>query len=201
MHRLIAVILLGLGLAACQSHNPYEPEAAPIPPAPASLPPASATYPAAPVDFSSYRYWQWRTPPAATGIIGSETLQEIVSGALDQHGLRPAPAGTEQALAISAALRSETRVRQVYDDYGGFSGYYGSGYYGHPGVGLWGSPPLRVRQYQEEVAVVHLEFHDAASGRLLWSNRAEARGGDSQRERQEALREAVRQALEGFPPR
>lgn len=201
MHRLLLVVPLGLALTACQGTNPYQDESAPIPPAPTNVPAAAANYPAAPVDFSSYRYWQWHQAPAASGALSSDTLQQIVAGELDQHGLRPAPAQAERALAVSAELRTETRQRQVYDDYGmRTGGYYGSGY-GHPSVGLWGSPSGYVRTYEEEIAVVRLNFFDAGSGQLLWSNSAEARSGDRSRERQDALREAVRQALDGFPPR
>lgn len=200
MHRLLVIASLGLFLAACQGTNPYQDESAPIPAAPVHVPAATPSYPAAPLDFSSYRYWQWRSPPAASGTLSSDTLQQIVAGELDQHGLRPAAAqASGKALTVSAELGSETRQRQVYDDYGmRTGGYYG---YGRPGVGLWGSPSGYVRTYLEEVAVVRLEFYDADSGQLLWSNRAEARSGDGSRERQDALRDAVREALAGFPPR
>ncbi|KIZ33931.1 lipoprotein, partial [Stutzerimonas stutzeri] len=81
--------VLCLGLAACQSQNPYTDESAPIPPAPPIEQIQSPVYPAAPRDFSSYQNWSWQAPPAGTASITGEELQEMVAGALDQLGLRP----------------------------------------------------------------------------------------------------------------
>ncbi len=197
--------LLGLGLAACQSDNPYTSESAPIPPAPPVEQIQSPTYPAAPRDFSSYQSWSWRNPPAATATLAAEELQEMVSGALDQRGLRPAPPGAKGDVQISASAQMETRVRQVYDDYGtrvgvgaGRYGGYGPGY--NSGYGIGGSVPV-VRHYEEEVVTVRIEMIDSASGQTVWSNRAEALSGDSQAERKDAARDAVNRALADYPPR
>lgn len=196
--------LMAGALAGCQGANPYTDQSAPLPPAPANPPAVSTAYPAAPLDYSSYRHWTWRTPPAGTGPISADTVQEIVASELDQRGLRPAPEGRDAGLAVSAQLATETRVRQVYDDYGGYGDYgYGYGGYGrgHSSIGLWGSPRPRLRQYEEQVAVVRLNFYDAATGQQVWSNGAEVRAGDSQAEQREALREAVEKALSSYPPR
>ncbi len=194
--------LLGLSLAACQTSNPYTPESAPIPPAPPVERIQSPTYPATPRDFSSYQSWSWRKPPAATASLGSEELQEMVSAALDQRGLRPAPVGAKGDVQISASARLETRVRQVYDDYGprigaGRYGGYGPGY--GTGMMIGGSAPM-VRNYEEQVIRVRIEMIDSASGQTVWSNRAESRSGSSQAERKEAAREAVNRALADYPP-
>ncbi|MGE6993138.1 DUF4136 domain-containing protein [Pseudomonas sp. NPDC047961] len=197
--------LLGLSLAACQSSNPYTNESAPIPPAPPIERIQSPTYPAAPQDFSSYQNWSWRNPPAGTASLGTEELQEMISGALDQRGLRPAPTGAKGDVQISASAQMETRVRQVYDDYGprvgvgaGRYGGYGPGY--NTGYGIGGSTPV-VRNYQEEVMTVRIEMIDSASGQTVWSNRAEARSGGDQAERKDAARAAVNRALADYPPR
>ncbi|AGA87849.1 DUF4136 domain-containing protein [Stutzerimonas stutzeri] len=195
--------LLCLGLMACQSKNPYTEESAPIPPAPPIEKIQSPIYPAAPRDFSSYQSWGWRTPPAGTTSISGEELQEMVAGALDHRGLRPASGGTGNGSAdvlVSAGASKETRVRQTYDHYGPqvgvgrYGGGYGSGY----GVGT--SVPI-VRNYEEEVVSVRIEMFDAASGQAVWSNRAEARISGSRAKQQDALRQAVERALEDYPPR
>lgn len=197
--------LLCLGLAACQSSNPYTSESAPIPPAPPIEQIQSPTYPAAPQDFSSYRSWSWRNPPAGTASLGAEELQEMISGTLDQRGLRPAPTGAKGDVQINASARMETRVRQVYDDYSprvgvgaGRYGGYGPGF--NSGYGFGGSAPV-VRNYEEEVVTVRIEMIDSASGQTVWSNRAEARSGGNQAERKDAAREAVNRALADYPPR
>lgn len=197
--------LLGLSLAACQGSNPYTNDSAPIPPAPPIERIQSPTYPAAPQDFSSYQNWSWRKAPAGTASLGAEELQEMISGALDQRGLRPAPTGAKGDVQISASAQMETRVRQVYDDYGprvavgaGRYGGYGPGY--NTGYGFGGSTPV-VRNYEEEVVTVRIEMIDSASGQTVWSNRAEARSGGDQAERKDAAREAVNRALADYPPR
>lgn len=198
---------LFLSLAACQSSNPYTGESEPIPPAPPIEQIQSPTYPAAPRDFSSYQSWSWRNPPAGTATLAGEELQEMVSGALDQRGLRPAPQGDKGDVQISASAQMETRVRQVYDDYNsrvgvgvgtGRYGGYGPGY--NSGYGIGTSAPI-VRNYEEEVVTVRIEMIDSASGQSVWSNRAEARSGGNQAERKDAARDAVNRALADYPPR
>lgn len=194
----LTLCLLTLGLSACQHDNPYTSTAAPVPAAPpagAATPDRSA-YPAAPVEFSSYRTWSWRNPPAGTGSLTPEELQEIVASALDQHGLRPAAPGGAADLQIAAQVRSETRLRQVYDDYGS---YYGRGHYGSD-YGMWGHAPL-VRTYEETVLVVHLELFDPRRAAVVWSNQAQARQGGDRSQLRDALREAVDRALADYPPR
>ncbi|MFL9814565.1 DUF4136 domain-containing protein [Stutzerimonas sp. VN223-3] len=194
-----ALPLLCLSLVACQSNNPYTSESAPIPPAPPVEQIQSPVYPAAPRDFSSYQSWSWRNPPPGTASLAGEELQEMVAGALDQRGLRPAPENTKGDVQISARANMETRVRQTYDDYGphigaGHYGGYGSGY----GIGT--SAPI-MRTYEEEVVSVYVEMYDSSSGQAIWSNRAEARSGSNQAERKDAARQAVNNALADYPPR
>lgn len=198
---------LVLSLAACQSGNPYTGESEPIPPAPPIEQIQSPTYPAAPRDFSAYQSWSWRNPPAGTSTLAGEELQEMVAGALDQRGLRPAPQGSNGDVQISASAQMETRVRQVYDDYNprvgvgvgsGRYGGYGPGY--NSGYGIGTSAPI-VRNYEEEVVTVRIEMIDSASGQSVWSNRAEARSGGKQAERKDAARDAVNRALADYPPR
>ncbi|GAB6388132.1 DUF4136 domain-containing protein [Stutzerimonas marianensis] len=195
--------LLCLTLAACQSQNPYTDESAPIPPAPPVEQIQAPTYPAAPRDFSSYQNWSWRSPPAGTASISGEELQEMVAGALDQRGLRPAPQGDRGDVQVSASAQMETRVRQVYDDYGTRVGAGRYGSYGHgygTGIGIGASAPI-VRNYEEEVVSVRIQLFDAASGQPVWSNRAESRSGGNQAERKDATRDAVNRVLADYPPR
>lgn len=196
----IALPLLCLSLAACQGSNPYTGDAAPIPPAPPVEQIQSPTYPAAPRDFSAYQSWSWRNPPAGTASISGEALQEMVSGALDQRGLRPAAQGAKGDVQINTSARMETRLRQTYDDYGpGIgAGRYGGGY--GTGYGIGTRVPI-VRSYEEEVVTVRIEMFDAASGQAVWSTRAEARSSDSRSSQEEAVRQAVERALEAYPPR
>jgi hypothetical protein len=184
-----AIPLLCLSLAACQSSNPYTSESAPIPPAPPVEQIQSPIYPATPRDFASYQSWSWRTPPAGAASLAGEELQEMVAGALDQRGLRPAPNGAKGDIQVSASASLQTRVRQVYDDYGPRVGVgrYGGGYGYGSGYGVGTSVPI-VRNYEEEVMAVRIELFDNASGLSVWSNRAESR-------------EAINRALADYPPR
>ena len=181
--------------------EPHTDESAPIPPAPPVEQIQAPTYRRAP-DFSSYQHWSWRSPPAGTASISGEELQEMVAGALDQRGLRPAFRAMLRAMYGSAPAPAKTRVRQTYDNYGygphvgvsRYGGGYGTGY----GVGT--SVPI-VRNYEEEVVSVRIEMFDAASGQSVWSNRAEARLSGSRAKQQDAMRQAVERALADYPPR
>ncbi|OYW96074.1 MAG: hypothetical protein B7Z23_01610 [Pseudomonadales bacterium 32-61-5] len=177
MLKRTALSLLCLSLAACQSSNPYTSESAPIPPAPPVEQIQSPIYPATPRDFSSYQSWSWRTPPAA-------------------------PSGSLGDVQISTSASLQTRVRQVYDDYGSRVGVgrYGGGYGYGSGYGVGGSVPV-VRNYEEEVMSVRIEMFDTASGQSVWSNQAESRSAAKQAERKNAAREAINRALADYPPR
>jgi hypothetical protein len=196
MKQLGALLLL-LGLAACQSQNPYVAESTPLPPAPAQAAQQLdlSAYPAAPHDYGQYRTWSWLRLPAGTAWASSEQVQEAVSNALDQRSLRPHRTGAASDLQVSAELRLEQRTRQVTDNYGT---YYGHGPYGNQ-YGMWGSVPL-VRSYNEEVIVVRIDLFDSRSGQPVWSASAEALSQGSQSERAKTLRNAVQQALSAYPP-
>ena len=196
MKQLGALLLLS-SLTACQSQNPYVADSKPLPPAPAQ---ASqhldlSAYPAKPRDFGRYRAWSWQRLPAGTAWASSEQVQEALSNALDQRGLRPHRAGKTSDLKVSAELRLEQRLRQVTEHYGS---QYGHSRYGN-GYGMWGSAPL-VRSYTEEVMVVRIELYDGQDGQPVWSASAEALSSGSQSERAAALRNAVQQALAAYPP-
>jgi len=186
-------------LVACQSSNPYTAESLPLPPAP---PQAAqhldlSAYPAPARDYARYRNWAWlddRQPPGSAWA-SSALVQEALSNALDQRGLRPARAGVAADLAVHTELRLERRIRQVREDYGG---YYGHGRYWND-YGLWGSAPL-VRTYEEEVVVVRIDLFDGRDGQPVWSGSAEMPSGGSQGERADALRAALNRALENYPP-
>lgn len=192
----LLLLLSCLALAACQASNPYTPQSAPIPPAPPIERIQSPTYPAAPQDFSSYQTWSWKNPPAGSASLSGEALQEMVAGALDQHGLRPAPSGARGGLQVSASAATEIRVTHSYDDYGTRlgAGRYGGGY------GMAGSVPV-MRSHEQEVVVVRIELYDTGSGQLVWRNHGEARSGASLSEREKAAREAMDRALADYPPR
>lgn len=195
-----ALLLSCLALAACQGGNPYTPQSAPIPPAPPIERIQSPTYPAAPQDFSSYRSWSWRQPPAGTASLDGAVLQELVADALDQQGLRPAPEGAKGDLQVHARAGTEIRLQHRYDDYGPRlgAGRYGGGLGG--AYGISGSVPV-VRSHEQEVLVVQIEFYDSGAGRLVWSNRGEAPSDASLAGRDKAAREAVSRALADYPPR
>lgn len=205
----LTLALLALALAGCQASNPYVASSRPLPPAPpqaASTFDASA-YPAPPRDYGRYRNWAWRNNqlPAGSAYADPAALAEAVSAALDQHGLRPAREARSDLL-VSADLRIERRLRQVRDDYYPYDNYgyggvgysrYGGGY--RNGYGVYGSVPI-VRTYEVEVMVVRLDLFDAGSGQPVWSTSAETASKGSQGERADALREAVLNALSGYPP-
>ncbi|MFV3318173.1 DUF4136 domain-containing protein [Pseudomonas sp. NY15374] len=207
-YRLLCLALLSFALAACQSSNPYVASSRPLPPAP---PQAATTfdasaYPAAPRDYGRYRSWSWRNGQLPSGSANADPAQlaDAISGALDQHGLRPAR-GASGDLLVSANLRLERRLRQVrdydYDPYYGPAPYGGIGYGGYRnGYGAYGSVPI-LRTYEVEVMVVRIDLFDARNGQPVWSASAES-GSEkgSPRDRENALRESVRKALSGYPP-
>ena len=194
MNRLLVPIVC-LTLAACQSPNPYQASSRPLPPAPleAAGQLDLSAYPAPPRDYAGYRDWAWQhdRAPAGSAWAGAEQLQEIVADALDQRGLRPVRDGSAD-LRVAATVRQERRLRQVYDDLGG---YYGHGRYHHD-YGLWGSVPL-VRTYEEQVLVVEIELFDGESGEPVWRGHGESLAGN---DHGEALRQAVQRALADYPP-
>ncbi|EJM14558.1 hypothetical protein PMI22_04539 [Pseudomonas sp. GM21] len=200
------LLVICLGLAACEGSNPYVASSNPIPPAP----PGAATtfdrsaYPAPPRDFGLYRSWTWldgHLPPGTTWA-DSAQVAELVSNALDQRGLRPQHDDRPADLFVSANLYLETRMRQVQDDYGyygaGYGGYGGYNHYGS-GYGLYGSVPI-LHTYQEQVVVVQVDMYDAGTGQSVWSGSAETINRGSQSEQADALREAVEKAMSAYPP-
>ncbi|VVP91816.1 DUF4136 domain-containing protein [Pseudomonas fluorescens] len=200
------LLVICLGLAACQGSNPYVATSNPLPPAP---PQAANTfdrsaYPAPPRDYGRYRSWAWldgRLPPG-TAWADSAQVAEAVSNALDQRGLRPLHDNRPADLFVSADLRLETRLRQVRDDYGYGGGYYG-GYGGYnrygSGYGMYNTVPI-VRTYQEQVVVVRVDLFDAQSGQPVWSASAETSQRGSQGAQTDAIREAVEKAMSAYPP-
>jgi len=203
------LLVICLGLAACQGSNPYVATSNPIPPAP---PQAANTfdrsaYPAPPRDYARYRSWAWldgQLPPG-TAWADSAQVAEAVSNALDQRGLRPLHDNRPADLFVSADLHLETRLRQVQDDYGYYGGGYGSygGYGGYnrygSGYGMYNTVPI-IRTYQEQVVVVRVEMFDAQSGQPVWSASAETSNRGSQGERADAIRKAVEKAMSAYPP-
>jgi hypothetical protein len=200
------LLVICLGLAACQGSNPYVATSNPLPPAP---PQAANTfdrsaYPAPPRDYGRYRSWAWldgRLPPG-TAWADSEQVAEAVSNALDQRGLRPLHDNRLADLLVSADLRLETRLRQVRDDYGyyggGYGGYGGYNRYGS-GYGVYNTVPI-VRTYQEQVVVVQVDLFDAQSGQPVWSSSAETSQRGSKGTQTDAIREAVEKAMSAYPP-
>lgn len=195
--KAVCTLPLLLLLAACQSPSPYVATGKPLPPAPAAA--ANhfdrSAYPAAPRDFSRYRDWAWRTPPAGSAWADGALLAETVAGGLDQRGLRPVRSDKRADLLVSSQLSVEKRQYQVRDDYGS---YYGHGPWGDH-YGMYGSVPL-VRTYEAEVVVVRIDLFDGASGQPVWSGSAEASAKGSQSERADALRRAVEDTLGAYPP-
>ncbi|WP_339486703.1 DUF4136 domain-containing protein [Pseudomonas sp. EL_65y_Pfl2_R95] len=192
-----------LSLAACQSDNPYSASSAPLPPAP--IQPAGhvdlSAYPAPTRDYGHYRSWSWANKqlPAGSAWASSEMISSALSNSLDRAGLRPVQTGKAADLLVSASVRLETRLRQSYDNGGVYYGA-GSGYYDrYDRYGAYGSVPI-VRTYQEEVAVVRVDFFDSRDGQPVWSGNAEALSGSDESGRSKALREAMNNALASYPP-
>ncbi|PCR96495.1 hypothetical protein CP336_09775 [Pseudomonas fluorescens] len=195
------LLLICLGLAACQGSNPYVAQSRPLPPAP---PQAATTfdrsaYPAPPRDYGRYRSWAWLNGrlPAGSAWADSAQVAEAVSNALDQRGLRPLHDNRPADLFVSANLSLETRLRQVQDDYG-YGGYGGYDRYGR-GYGMYNTVPI-VRTYQEQVVVVRVDLFDAGSGQPVWSASAETGTRGNQSDRADAIREAVEKAMSAYPP-
>ncbi|GAB1614959.1 DUF4136 domain-containing protein [Pseudomonas sp. NGC7] len=205
-YRLLCLALLPLALAACQGSNPYVASSRPLPPAPAQAATTfdASAYPAPARDYGHYRSWSWRDGQLPSGTANADPAQlaDAISGALDQHGLRPAR-GSAGDLLVSADMRLEKRLRQVrdYDPYYGPYPYGSVGYGGYRnGYGAYASTPI-VRTYEVEVMVVRIDLYDARSGQPVWSASAESNSDkDSPRDRESALRDSVHKALSGYPP-
>lgn len=196
------LLVMSLGLAACQSPNPYVASSNPLPPAP---PQAANTfdrsaYPAPQRDYGRYRSWAWRDGRLPNGSAWADSAQvaEAVSNALDQRGLRPLHDNRPADLWVSADLHLEKRLRQVQDDYGYGYGGYGYNRYG-PGYGMYNSVPV-VRTYEVDVLVVRVNLFDGGNGQPVWSASAETSSQGSLSERSDALREALERALAAYPP-
>jgi hypothetical protein len=202
MKRRSGLLVICLGLAACQGTNPYVASSKPLPPAP---PEAANTfdrsaYPAAPRDYGRYRSWAWLNGrmPAGSAWADSAQVAEAVSNALDQRGLRPLHDNRPADLFVSANLHLETRLRQVRDDYGYYGGYGGYNHH-RSGYGMYNTVPI-VRTYSEQVVVVRVDLFDAQSGQPVWSASAETANKGSQSARADAIREAVEKAMSAYPP-
>ena len=202
MKRRSGLLVICLGLAACQGTNPYVASSKPLPPAP---PEAANTfdrsaYPAAPRDYGRYRSWAWLNGrmPAGSAWADSAQVAEAVSNALDQRGLRPLHDNRPADLFVSANLHLETRLRQVRDDSGYYGGYGGYNHHGS-GYGMYNTVPI-VRTYSEQVVVVRVDLFDAQSGQPVWSASAETANKGSQSARADAIREAVEKAMSAYPP-
>ena len=202
MKRRSGLLVICLGLAACQGTNPYVASSKPLSPAP---PEAANTfdrsaYPAAPRDYGRYRSWAWLNGrmPAGSAWADSAQVAEAVSNALDQRGLRPLHDNRPADLFVSANLHLETRLRQVRDDYGYYGGYGGYNHHGS-GYGMYNTVPI-VRTYSEQVVVVRVDLFDAQSGQPVWSASAETANKGSQSARADAIREAVEKAMSAYPP-
>ncbi|MGF6111471.1 DUF4136 domain-containing protein [Pseudomonas sp. ADAK2] len=203
MNARSGLLLMCLGLAACQGSNPYVATSNPLPPAPAQAANTfdRSAYPAPPRDYGRYRSWAWLNGQLPPGSAWADSAQvaEAVSSALDQRGLRPLHDNRPADLFVSANLHLETRLRQVQDDYG----YYGGGYGGYNrygnGYGMYNSVPI-VRTYQEQVVVVRVDLFDAGTGQPVWSASAETGNQGNQSQRVDAIREAVEKAMSAYPP-
>ncbi|MDN4547523.1 DUF4136 domain-containing protein [Pseudomonas sp. C32] len=199
------LLVICLGLTACQGSNPYVATSNPLPPAPAQAAKTfdRSAYPAAPRDYGRYRSWAWLDGqlPAGTAWADSAQVAEAVSSALDQRGLRPLHDNRPADLFVSADLRMETRLRQAQDDYYGgayYGGYGGYNRYGN-GYGAYTAVPV-IRTYSEEVVVVQVDMYDAQSGQPVWSSSAETSNRGSESQRTDAIREAVEKAMSAYPP-
>lgn len=194
-YALLALLLPWLG--ACQSSNPYTAQSNPIPPAPAGLEQHvdMSAYPAPVRAYGLYRNWSWYQGrvPANAAVVGGASLADGVSARLDQVGLRPAQNG-QGDLLVRATLTQQTRTEQVYDQVGG---YYGGGYHHH--YGGMASTPI-VRNVQRRVAVVQIDLIDAKDQQVVWSGSGEANSPSDRSEGDEAIRQAIARALDGYPP-
>lgn len=202
MIRIPLIIVVCFALAACQSPNPYSAQSLPYPPAPQAATQADlSSYPAPPRDYAQYKSWAWINgqPPAGAVWATPELIQQAVSNALDQRGLRPAPTGKIADLGVMTNVRLERRLRQVADSYYGGGYYAGGGGYYNNGYGVGASMPI-VRTYEEDVVVVQIDLYDNKNQQRVWSASAETSSQGSQAEQAKALRNAVQGALITYPP-
>jgi hypothetical protein len=109
--------------------------------------------------------------------------------------LRPALNGPGDLL-VSARISQETRLRQYQDNIGG---YYGAGSHWDRRYGAWGGVPV-VRTYEQKVAVVRIDLIDPQDRQVVWSGSGEAVAGKNQSAQADAIRVAIRAALDGYPP-
>lgn len=200
----ITLAIACLALVACQSQNPYRAQSLPLPPAPpqAANQADLSSYPVPARNYGQYKSWGWLNGqmPPGMGWATPDLVQQAVSSALDQRGLRPAQPGQTADLSVSTDMRIERRLRQVADSYAG--GYYGGGYgggYYNDGFGVGAGVPL-VRTYEEEVVVVQIDLYDNKDKQRVWSATAESSSAGSRADQADALRDAVQGALITYPP-
>ena len=65
--------------------------------------------------------------------------------------------------------------------------------------GAYGNVPI-VRTYEQKVAVVRIELIDPRDRQVVWSGSGEALAGKDQAAQADAIRAAIRSALDGYPP-
>ncbi len=187
MFRRLLVISLLLGLAACQTPQPvvdFDPTR----------------------DFAAYRSWSWQTPalhyrpddPRLRSDLTEQRLREAIAEALDQRGLRPAPAGAPGDLSVQVWLIVDQRQQQVVTQY--------ASPWAHPwNRGGWAMPGYyEARTVDYQVATLQIDLHDGRDGKLVWRGSrswvlSSADRGPS--ERSELYRTRAREALSGYPPR
>jgi hypothetical protein len=97
---------------------------------------------------------------------------------------------------VNARISQETRLRQYQDNVGG---YYGTGSHWDRHYGAYGGVPI-VRTYEQKVAVVRIELIDPRDRQVVWSGSGEAVAGKDQAAQADAMRAAIRSALDGYPP-
>ena len=191
-------LCLLLLLGACQqTPNPYTTESTPYPPAPASA--ASnfdrSNYPPAQRDFTLYRSWAWRNDvlPTGSGWVSAQLFTDSVSASLDQSGLRPVQGNVHADLLVSARVTTrEIEIHQPPD----IGGFYGRGPYGD-GYGVGASGPVHSTQ---QLLRVEIDLYEARSGQRVWSGTSAEISGYGNADNAQTLREAVSQAMQGYPP-
>lgn len=152
-------------------------------------------------DFRAYRTYGWQPGPGGgrnkgggfANDIMDQRVRRATEAALEAKGYQPGPAGGADFLVAYHPLQRTKRTGPPR---------VGVGMGILPGVGVGVGVPVGSGHVEEEGSIV-LEIRDARTGAQVW--KATAPGvlhpGDSPKEADDAVNDAVRSMLKRFPPK
>lgn len=144
-------------------------------------------------DFSGERTYGWKQGVPAENELHEKRIVAGVERELAERGYRRVESG-EPALWVRTKVAGRQETRSTGGDVSfGVGGRVGLG---HVGVGT--STGNRI--YEVTVGTLVIELLDGASEEVVWRAQAEDTVGSDPEKTAEAIREAIEEAFQGFPP-